>query len=231
MTFRAKALQLAALAALAMCGTSCTAKYQDMVRDRDETIRDLEGKLSMERSKATGLRRDLAQAQNDLAAAKATRIEPAVARTKPKPKNELADWERALRGAGIDEQAVKARYRHGRVSIGIANRVTFGSGSTKVSSEGENILKRLAGVLKAQLKSGNRIYVEGHTDADPIRKTKNKFRSNRHLSAERADSVAAFLTRSGVPADRVVILGFGPNDPVSRSDKALNRRVEIVLAN
>ena len=79
-----------------------------------------------------------------------------------------------------------------------------------------------------------RIYVEGHTDADPINKTKEKFRSNRHLSAERADIVAAYLVdKCGLPADHVVVVGFGPHDPKTSGGadgaKSKNRRVEIVV--
>ena len=77
-------------------------------------------------------------------------------------------------------------------------------------------------------------YVEGHTDHDPIKRSKKRFRSNRHLSAERADAVIRFLTKQcGVPESHVVLVGYGPYDPMAKGSgkpmKARNRRVEIVV--
>lgn len=217
------------LAAGLVVFSGCTAKYQDMLRDRDETIRGLESKLQMTRRDFEKLRSDLAKAQGDLAAARAgsPKVQPAGFDKKTSSLDEL---QQALAKEGISDRDVKARYRHGRISIGIANRVTFASGSTRLSAEGTAILQRLAKVLHAQY-GDKKIYVEGHTDSDPIRKTRAKYRSNRHLSAERADAVASFLTKKGgLPESRVVIVGFGPYDPVSKADKAQNRRVEIVVA-
>ena len=78
--------------------------------------------------------------------------------------------------------------------------------------------------------AGRRFYIEGHTDDDPIQKTKDKFRSNRHLSVERADSVARYLISQGVPESKIVIVGFGQYDPAAAAkNKAQNRRVEIVI--
>jgi chemotaxis protein MotB len=204
--------------------SSCTAKYQDMLRDRDETIRDLEGKLATARTENNALRQDMARNQAD-SAAKTTRPEaPATDR------NVIADLENDLVKAGVPKDAVAVSWRNGMVSIGINNKVTFTPGSTRISPEGESILKRVAGVLKSRYQD-KKIYVEGHTDTDPIQKTKDRFRSNRHLSAERADAVASYLVQSGgLRDDRIVIVGYGPNDPAS-SAKSENRRVEIVVAN
>ena len=124
-------------------------------------------------------------------------------------------------------------YRRGHVSIGIENEVTFASGSIDLKAGAGAILERVAAVLKRRFPD-RRIYVEGHTDSDPINKTKEKFRSNRHLSAERADIVAAYLVdKCGLPADHVVVVGFGPYDPKSTGGadpaKSKNRRVEIAV--
>ncbi len=204
---------------------ACTARYQDMLRDREETIRDLEDKLANSRAENTRLQHGLAEAKGDLSAARAQkRVVPATAQ-----RDDLANLTKELAKEGLGE-SVQARYRHGRISIGIANRVTFAPGSTKLSAQGRAVLRGLAGVLLRRY-GDKMIYVEGHTDSDPIRRTKKLYRSNRHLSAERADAVATFLTKHAhVPERRVVIMGFGAHDPVSRSNKSLNRRVEIVVA-
>ena len=88
--------------------SACTAKYQDMLRDRDETIRDLEGKLSLARSDNAKLRRDLTQAEGDLAAAKVVSVQPAVAQKESKP-DLLEKLQADLRGEGLKEGEVDAR--------------------------------------------------------------------------------------------------------------------------
>ena len=207
---------------------SCTAKFQDMIRDRDETIRDLEGKLSTTRSENQRLARDISKARNDLAAAR-NQVRAVPASMSSADKN-LDSLKKALRDSGIGPGDVHARYRRGRLSLGIAHRVTFAPGSTTLTKAGRQVLMRLAGVLKSRYAS-KQIWVEGHSDSDPIVKTKAKYRSNRHLSAERADAVASFLiARGGIPSSKIVIVGYGPNDPIARGRKAQNRRVEIVVS-
>jgi chemotaxis protein MotB len=125
---------------------------------------------------------------------------------------------------------VSVRYRERGLSIGIPSSVTFAPGQAKVSDQGRDVLGRVAKVVRQRF-ADKTIYVEGHTDTDPIRKSKDRFRSNRHLSAERADAVATYLEKSGGIASRkIVIVGFGPWDPEDPADKAANRRVEIVIA-
>ena len=205
---------------------SCTARYQDMIRDRDETIRDLEGRLSSTRDENQRLKRDLEGRETDLAAAR-NQLRATPASTK-RNDDELENVKRALKSGGLGDEEVSARMRRGKLSLGIANQVTFSPGSTDLSKTGRSVLDRLAGVLQSRF-AGKSIWVEGHTDTDPIQKTKGKYRSNRHLSSERADAVATYLVQRGIPDTRVVIVGHGPNDPVDPSRKDVNRRVEIVV--
>ena len=56
--------------------------------------------------------------------------------------------------------------------------------------------------------------------------------SNQRLSERRAASVLEYLTSNGVPAGRLVAVGFGEAKPVvantSVANKARNRRIEFV---
>ncbi|MCA8974725.1 MAG: OmpA family protein, partial [Planctomycetes bacterium] len=115
-----------------------------------------------------------------------------------------------------------------RISIGVNNRVSFDSGSTALKSSAHQVLQNVSSVLRTKF-AGRRFYIEGHTDTDPISKTKDRYRSNRHLSMERADAVAAFLIKQGVPEAAIVTVGYGQFDPLNPSSKASNRRVEIVV--
>lgn len=214
----------ASLSVIALSLGSCTAKYQDMIRDRDETIRDLESKLSATRGQNTRLKSELDRKSNDLTAARSqAKVVPAAMTGSD---SSLESMKRALRDSGIKDSEIQARYRGGRMSLGIANQVTFSPGSTALSKSGRSVLDRLTRVLRQQYAS-KQIWVEGHTDTDPIKKS--KFRSNRHLSAERADAVASYLVKRGIPSGQVIIVGRGPNDPINKRRKDVNRRVEIVV--
>ncbi len=221
--------RISLLSLLMLPAVSCTARYQDMIRERDENIQELEASLAGLRNRDRTLANENANLKSQLARYKTMAQEASAKKAKAPQKDPLAAFRKKL-GESVGTKDLNVRYVNGRISIGIPNRVTFSSGSKKLSPEGQSLLVRLGRFLRSRF-PGKRIYVEGHTDSDPIRKAKG-FRSNRHLSAERADAVATFLIKKAkVPESRIVIVGFGPNEPISRTNKALNRRVEIVVAN
>lgn len=78
---------------------------------------------------------------------------------------------------------------------------------------------------------GGAVTVTGHTDSQPIHSA--EFRSNQVLSEKRAAEVAALLNSSGVPLDRVHVVGKGDTVPIadngSIAGRAKNRRVEILV--
>jgi flagellar motor protein MotB len=208
MKFR-KALLILSLVASTL-GTSCTARYQDMLRDRDDRIRALNGDVARLRGENEELQNRLAQ-----------RPEPVEA-SQSSGNSLLSELQSDL---GSDAEV---SYRRGRISIGVNNRVTFDSGSVALKSSAHRVLRNVASALRSKF-SGRRFYVEGHTDTDPISKTKDRYSSNRDLSAKRADAVAQYLVGQGVPESSIVIVGYGQFDPVERGNKAANRRVEIVV--
>lgn len=114
--------------------------------------------------------------------------------------------------------------------------IVFGLGSADVSDAGQRILDEVVADIASR--PFGKIYVRGHTDNTPIAKaeTKAKFpHGNLQLSAERAVSVASFLgSRGKIDTTRVVVMGFGPNDPVAPNDtagnKQKNRRVDIFVS-
>jgi outer membrane protein OmpA-like peptidoglycan-associated protein len=70
-----------------------------------------------------------------------------------------------------------------------------------------------------------KVEVAGHTDAGGARARNIK------LSLARAESVRAYLIMKGVPAERLVARGYGPDSPIAsnktEAGRALNRRVEL----
>lgn len=111
-------------------------------------------------------------------------------------------------------------------------KVLFDSGMATIRSHGESALRKMAEFLKENRLTNMRI--DGHTDTDPILRTKHLWDSNHHLSAARALSVFHFLTKSeGIAENRIHIAGFGPNRPISsnstKAGKKENRRVEFLI--
>ncbi len=201
---------------------SCTARYQDLLRDRDATIRELNGRLASLRGENENLA-VRASTEQERAAELQARLE-ALASASP--------VEASTRGPLPDIPDVEVRYNRGRLSIGIANTVTFSSGATILKKSAGQVLKNVARVLLEEYPN-NRIYIEGHTDKAPISKTKNKFEDNLHLSTERARAVRKYLIAScNFPENQVAIVGFGEFDPRESSSTLVSerdRRVEIVV--
>jgi len=87
---------------------------------------------------------------------------------------------------------------------------------------------KLDDVAAALLTNGRPVSIEGYTDS------KGSQSRNIDLSQRRAESVRSYLISRGLPADRVVAKGMGPDRPIadntSAEGRANNRRVEIVVA-
>jgi len=201
---------LVLLAAVVSLSAGCTTRYQDMLRERDERIRELSGDIARLRNENDELqRRDIPSPVNATV-----------------PRDQGSGMINEIQDAIGGDASVS--YRRGRISIGVDDSVTFDSGSTALKDTSHRVLRNVASVLKNKF-SGHRFFIEGHTDSDPIQKTKDRYRSNRHLSTERADSVAAYLIKQGVPEANIVVVGYGQFDPRDPKAKAKNRRVEIVV--
>ncbi len=185
-----------------------------MLVERDARIRELSGDVARLHGENEELQR------RATAAPVAAPKEAASNKESPNLINELQN------DVGPD---ASVRYNSkGKISIGVQDAVTFDSGSTTLKESSHKVLRSVAQVLKNKF-SGKRFYVEGHTDSDPIVKTKDKFVDNMHLSTERARSVVKYLISQGVPESAIVVVGYGQFDPIDKKSKAANRRVEIVV--
>lgn len=132
----------------------------------------------------------------------------------------------------LDEAGVTYGSRGDSIVFSMPAEITFASGKATLTAKGQDALRKVAARLKSEFGAGDRFYVEGHTDTDPIQKS--SFESNRALSVARAMAVLEFLVAScQVPDDRFVVVGHGQYMPVATGDskdaKAKNRRVEIVV--
>jgi len=144
----------------------------------------------------------------------------------PKPEEKPAKDYKDLDALGIDYGS-----KNGNFVISVPAEITFASGRADLTAKGKDALKAVARTLTSDYSSGV-YWIEGHTDNDPIKKS--KWGSNRELSVARAMAVLHFLVEDcGVPDAQCVVAGHGEYRPVdsneSRTGKAHNRRVEIVV--
>ena len=114
------------------------------------------------------------------------------------------------------------------------SEVLFPSGSAKLQEGGEkqlaNVAKRLVEIAATIPKEVNWVLqVDGHTDSKAIASA--QYPSNWELSAARAIAVVKFLHSEGIPNDRLVAAGYGEYQPLSSTDPARNRRIELKLTN
>ncbi|HEX8341577.1 MAG TPA: OmpA family protein [Tepidisphaeraceae bacterium] len=114
----------------------------------------------------------------------------------------------------------------GTITVNVPGDVLFASGDSAVKESAKATLTKIADIVKKDF-AGKKVMVDGHTDADPITRTKDKWKDNLDLSAARARSVADYLVSHGLEKKQVGLRAFGETDPAA--NKAKSRRVEIVV--
>lgn len=127
------------------------------------------------------------------------------------------------------EGMMDARVIKEGVSIILGENLLFETGMAKIEKRNNSVLNSLFPVLK---KTVCQIRIEGHTDNVPIRN--ERFSSNWELSTARAVNVVKyFIARGGILPERLSAAGYADSKPlfpnVSDHNRAINRRVEIVL--
>jgi chemotaxis protein MotB len=118
----------------------------------------------------------------------------------------------------------------GTITVTLPDAILFDPGKATLKSATSKELDHIYSVLKAKY-PGRHIEVAGHTDSDPIKKS--KWADNLELSSQRAMSVARYLMHKGVAENRIGATGYGSARPLASnstaSGKQKNRRVEIVV--
>jgi chemotaxis protein MotB len=118
----------------------------------------------------------------------------------------------------------------GTITVTLPNAILFDSGKATLKKAKSAQLDHIRSVLQEKY-PGKQIDIVGHTDSDPIKKS--KWKDNWELSAQRALTVARYLIERGVANDDIRAVGCGESRPIASnattSGKAKNRRVEIVV--
>jgi chemotaxis protein MotB len=132
-------------------------------------------------------------------------------------------------GDGYD---VKFDPNAGTITVTLDNTVLFDSGKVELKKTSVTELDHIYSVLRQKYPS-KQIDVIGHTDTDPINKTKDLWKDNWELSAQRSLAVVRYLIGKGLEPKMIREVGCGEARPVasnsSATGKAKNRRVEIVV--
>ncbi|RMH02028.1 MAG: hypothetical protein D6702_09655 [Planctomycetota bacterium] len=208
-----------------------TAEMEETIADQDrqlEIARQERSRLEAERNR---VRAQTAELRDQLAQAEAANRELS---------QRLSAMEAAQRAADAEVEDLRARLEGSGVNVSrrgevivleLPSAITFPSGSATLNDQGRKSLKQVAGILASDY-AGKTFWIEGHTDNDPIKKS--KWGSNLRLSIERAMAVADFLGKDlGIDPSALRVAGYGewapkvPND--SAENKAANRRVEILV--
>ncbi len=120
----------------------------------------------------------------------------------------------------------------GTITVTLDNTILFDSGKVELKKASITELDHILSVLKQKYPS-KQIDVVGHTDTDPINKTKDLWKDNWELSAQRSLAVVRYLIGRGLDPKLVREVGCGEARPVASNTsvqgKAKNRRVEIVV--
>lgn len=135
--------------------------------------------------------------------------------------------------SALESKDVTISQLQGKLTVNILDRVLFDSGEAQLRSDGEAVLRKVAGFLvqHPELK----IHVVGHTDNVPIRPAaRGRFPSNWELSTARATAAVRFLAEDcGVDPRRMGAVGYGEFRPVADNStpegRARNRRTAITI--
>lgn len=211
---------LLVLPVFSACVTSQS--HDRALEEKDTTIRELRDERTRLKQQLQGLESSRDDVLGQLADA-GTRSDPATTEAAAPPSKESFPE--------LDQIGVSYGMRDGNMVLSIPTAISFASGKAELSKDGQAALKKVATTLEREY-PGARYSVEGHTDADQIKKS--GFASNRDLSVARAMAVLRYLVETcGIPDETCIVAGHGQYDPVAanqkEADKAKNRRVEIVV--
>jgi len=201
------------LSLLSSCVT--TSKYNKLEEDKANQVAALEKQI-----------KDLEQSKADLAAEKET-LSKTNAETETQYNalvNHLADE--------VQNGQLKVTQYKNMLTVDVAEKIFFASGSSLLKDSGKEVLKKLADALQEY--PDKYIRVVGHTDNVGLAKSiQATYPTNWELSAIRATNVVRFLQDSGVDPQRLIVSARGEFDPIAPNDTAegrqRNRRIEIML--
>ncbi len=193
--------------------SGCADRAQDRISMLEQTNYELTERLNETRHEieaALGERDDLDQ-RLEAALREVDGLNAQLASI-PEPEQEAPGWTAVPGGA----------------MIAVEGEILFLSGKTTLRPQARRALDAIVSAVQGNY-AGQHVFVFGHTDDTPIKKS--GWKDNWQLSAERAVAVGRYLRDHGVPPGRIVACGCGEYRPrvenSSEPNRTRNRRVEI----
>jgi chemotaxis protein MotB len=211
-------------------------------------LADTQKAADAQKQRADGLDKDLASLKQDK-----DKVDQQLADLSQKAGDvdkKAADLDAAqkkMQGA-IDKESGTVETEGNEIHVKLVDKVLFATGDDQITDKGKAVLDKVAVALKDL--PDKQVWVQGHTDDQPIflKKPDSKVKpaalpkgakpppprkeyiTNWELSAARALQVVHYLQDTDkIDPTRLAALAFGQYRPVSRSNKAANRRIELVL--
>lgn len=187
----------------------------------EESLRALESELEAERLSLQASLDDLAEKEEKI-----------------KELNELLEMKNAymkLLRTKIEEalfslkgEGLTLEQKQGKIYVRMDASLLFPSGSVAMNEKGKSAIISLARSIEDQ--KDLEIIVEGHTDSDAVNPG-GKYNDNWELSVLRATTVTKIMIEnSSVDPEILTASGQSEFHPVDPTDKAKNRRIEIILS-
>jgi chemotaxis protein MotB len=204
-------------------------QLQQQIDDVSNDIGLKEKALSDANENFAELNRQLEQTQQEQNKLKATVEE--LNRRRVNDAEHFAKLKDALENELNESRVVISQLKNRMTVITLTNEVLFNSGSAEIKPAGKKVLSLIAESLNAYPERA--ISIEGHTDNIPIGKN-SIYESNWDLSGARALAALNFFQQKNqVSPNRLQLVGYGENHPVSSNEtaegRALNRRIEIKM--
>lgn len=117
-------------------------------------------------------------------------------------------------------------------TYGVSGDLLFESGKPDLLQSGYTVIQKAVAAIRAKFPNSI-IQIAGHTDNVKL-SPHAAFKDNQQLSLVRAQSVMAYLVRTGMNPNLLSAVGYGDTKPIAPNDspegRAKNRRVELVVS-
>jgi len=207
------------LAMIWVFGSTMGCQYNDLMQERDELwTQNLELQERLDRCRAA---QGAAQRQNQELAAQVNQLQAAPPAAPPATPPAAANT-----GAQAfqDIEGIQAIQGAGQITIQLPGDILFAPGKVGLKKDAKQTLSQITKIIQDEYPNSP-LRVIGHTDNDPIKKS--KWADNLELSLQRAAAVHRYLQEQGIDPQRMEAVGAGAWHP--QASKAASRRVEIII--
>lgn len=249
MEWYAPVTRIALAAGMILLSAGCSGRKDVAIANKDQQIREKDNLIALERDEKEKLHaaNEALARQNEEMATKNAQIAAQNTAETAKLRDEISNLQKVMQGIDLKMVALKPKeglaegqdkgyavHPDGSIHIIVASTVLFDSGKADLKTSANPTLEKVAATLKKDFPN-NFVRIEGHTDATPVVRNKDKFKDNMDLSIARSRAVYDFMIKQGgITANKLYTAGYGEFQPIVHPEKTVadrgkNRRVEIVI--